>query len=1844
MIKTYQELLQETQAADVLQQRKKEFPTTITPEVAARTSSFVPGGKYTNPEVKAALGLSNVPVNPQEIHSHSVKNARSNFEFNSNPLLAFNNANQTFPSIPKGSVYELLVREGQIMQNGGKRTGKDPTWYDTVDPNNYWRNLYVPSVKEVKNAYDLSRLSEQQMLKFIVINGGLEGIKNIPGMYTSHSSTNPNPEMISYETGKPVRGTGGAINELRYKFPNFGKLVDQYEATTPKNWNEGGLGPVLGAPFVVAGWFAPDVFKPLPNSIKGTTRALDTVFTGAAQAVKSWIEYDLTHMRIERTKSGFFDIVTTPRTEEDREDFVNTVIKGNVIAQAANDIINGQKVDLGTGFFAGGDVRKRAIAAHDAGLPTINGHTWTLGRAAVEPLIQEKWIDRDGYAAKVLSGLVDATFTVATDPSIYFDPVQILMKRFSLGHVGASALLDAAKADVVREGWAAERAAAGQATTIRNPLEMTQVEGTNVWALANDDLVDAADVPKFAGMLPPGTELPEEVQKVVNELAEKEMNGKPLATMDSPPDTVKYTPPAGSQEEKYNAIGLVRDNEGNLRPDPMQIDNMPYTADGRRTLKKLSSFNNAGELYDAFLGNIPPGAAVEIQDIVDAARAAGKEVDLKEIHKVLVDGVLSANPFYGVQEVPGVMKQVTQQTGAQIAHWSLGLGTRQFASMPGSTFFHFADPLSSLKDMNKLMIVMKVPPEARHAMLDKAMRAIANEGSTSRFDLAKQWMKTILEPTLRKNGAPEEWIELVSKFADKDSFNTAIHQWTMDALGRGYPTPWLADGTGEVIRSVDFLNHGFLMVSPEHLKQVMRETTNWVKFLKPFRGNAKLEKILNEQVTKHLSTVNDRWLKPVAMGAPLPIHMLSKILPDEIMRVIITGQMDGTSLKALGMGGHINYTTHGQVIKSAQEITKIFPIYEHILDLEKQLDDAVKAANAGLANDISDELAKIQAKHGTKDELLEQIATYRNRMNTDLPGANKKVAQQIEGLTANARQDTRAMRWARENYMQTAFRDKDPIKWAEGTAEDIARMNASPEYATIADVLLNGTQDDIRNLGQRFFNGDLKPILDDYRKGLGNENPLMPLTSVEGLSEWVLTIAVDIATRTGMDEKLLQAVATGKLDGAVIHAGAMAGNDATGDALLKAIASGDVNKITIHTGDIADEFLASSTLKDYVKNVFINHPNAPDRAPYFPKSGVAEREATDRLMTRGFNIYRDASAKYARNPFAASEKWKRIVELIPVMDPEEARLMWEAIDKTDAPEWFKDTIKRAIPDAKGTATRKQVEILGEMHGQQRVSDVLYDYSKQSYFGARHNLAFGFFNAWFEQWSVWARLIAQNPTIIRKADLLKTGLEGAETPDWWQQEDKGILYTDTNGQQRVAIPGSHQLYSMLGLDAQESISTKNLSFLGQGIPGFFGAGAWAVDTFVPKTTLFEGMRNLFQPYGDPESKFGNTADYFIPSWGQGVVGAVTSIGKRATGNKLDLFDNIQNIMVGKQSEREKATLVNAILTNIAANSDGTPVTDELRDRLLEDASNKADTLAIIKSIFHILSPAKTSTEYFMNVKGDNVPAGVIMDDLRKWQTETGDFNKAVTKMLDKYGESSWIYLSGASTAYPGMQATKEWQAWNQKNSGIVEKYPLVGAWLGPQDGKYEFGVFSSQRSLGWRKPKDPVTRIESSLENLAWVLYHQKQESIFQMGRDQGGYTPEETRTSNYFKSEMKIYAEKLKTQFPMWSPKASGGESERTVTNNIRQVMKMVKDKKVLATPAGAAMKEYWDYRTREVTNMLKSNPDMGNDTWKSSGRAIYFRQDLLDKGEELVAKYPEFNAIWDNVLSREFDPPELGD
>jgi hypothetical protein len=1833
MRKTRQQLEQEALEARLLKEKREEYNYRFKEEDADRLGKAVHGSGTTEPVIIAALGLAGIPMDFQKIHQINAEKYRqsSSYKPDSNKFVRNNNKPQEPQLEPEPqseySIIDLFEFDRRQKQFGtiGKLAIKEPDWVSQLDPFRQWRDLEIP--EKINDASELLQLNEVQAMK-VLLSSGWENWQNIPNIN----------DRGMWKDGKPVPGKEGVFDLIRNKFPNLKEAWDFYlkfekaqkenvpfyqhlaEDFGPSMWL---TKKALKIPTGILGWVTPDKIT-VPgtekginiekgaNIARGAVRGAVTGMAGAAQFTKSVIEWRILNPN-GFTGSGI--PVDLPAIDkESLDNFKKLVIEGNVLTQLAKQAFKDPKeIDLGSGFFPEGDIMRRANEAREEGLPLLgDGQTrWTFGRGLVEPLIQEGYIDRNGWAASIISGLADATFTAGTDPFIWSDPVVALMKAYKLAPTSASQVINGAAADRVLDIWAAERKTLNLPTKISNPLEMVYVPETNSWVYGS--AVDPEDIPRFAGMLPPGAKLPPEVEKAVDEIVEKTLEGKSLATLDTPPPVTPYRPPSNTIQGFKQNLGIVDDGSGNLRLNPLAIDDMPNYADGRRALEKLTTFKNSGELWDAFLGNIPIGVAAQIQDYVDAARKAGTAPDLKEVHKILVDGVLAADPLYSVQTTPGVMKQWVGQTGKSIAQWTYG-ASRQFASMPNSTFFSFNDPMSSIKDMNNLMVVMKIPKTLRHEMISKAIKATTTEGPKARFDLANEWMKTVVGSKLRNQGVPELWIEKVTSWA---GWSDGIHQWTMDRIGQGYYLPWLEDGTGEILRSVDFLNNGFLMVSPDAMRQVIRETTDFWKLMKPIRGNPAVEKVLNENISQRLETIQKGYLKPVALGAPFPVRMVTRIIPDEWLRFLVAGKFSPTTLKVGIMGNHVNYSTHGVVIRNAKQIMERIPLIDELDILAAELRYARKNGLTEMETRTLDSISEIEKKYGTKRQIEAEIKEFNRLIEKDIPGANRKVADNTRGLGSLDRTDPRVMRYERSQITEHAYKDSNPQQWVVGTSRDLVRMSQSEEYRVIARVMLGGNKDEIIDLPRRLLYGDLRPVLDRYRRGLANENPLMPLTSEEGITQFVQTIFADISERTAMDRVLIGAVATGRLG----------------------------NKSIIKNA-VDDLWDASPELKAFVRNNILNSPASPPVAPFYRTTASVADEATDNWLTKYFSLYRDASQKVARGPLFQHTKWRKIIDLMPVMSPDEAAKMAAAIDKSDAPEFLKKQVRDNVKYAEGTATRRQVETLGEMAGANRVDNVMYNYENKSYFGSKHALVFGFFDAWKEQWSVWMRQIAEQPSVLEKARLAKEGLTNAEVPSWAGGDpNRGILFKDEDtGQQMVALPFSKLAYSFLGINAEERIATKNLTLVGQAVPGFFGIGGMIFDSVLPKTEMFNGVRSTFFPYGDPTTKF-EIADYIAPAWLQGISGAGLGMLERTFGRNNDLFSNAQELFTTETSDLQRATTMNAVLTNIAANADGAPVTGKAREQIIQDAQNKADALLIFKSVLRIFSPAASLTKYYVDTGQENVTTGKVLDDLRKFSEETETYSEAVTKLLDKYGDSAWIFLSGSTKSLPGMQPTKEYAKWFRDNEDFVIKYPSIGGYLGPQGGEFDPGAYSSQRSAGYRKPADLRKRQEDALNNMAWVLYNKRKQEIFKLG-EQAGLTQAEVISSGYYKSQMKIKGEEIKKDFPLWSPIASQGRAEEDLRKQLAEIDLLVTNKKALSTSVGKDLAEYWEYRKRNIAKTIAKDPNMANETWrtsKSSEWGFRLRTGLSSYGQYLVKKNPAFSTIWDNVLSREFDPPEAG-
>jgi hypothetical protein len=1714
----------------------------------------------------------------------------------------------------------------------------DPDWVNIVDPDGVWRNTKIPA--KVNDARELLEMDEVQVIKILLSNGWEEWNK-IPGI--NERSLYKDGKELKPSTSDSQRGlTAGNFEMIRRKFPTVSRMWDMFiqmeeqqnqpsfmqAATAELGMVTQAVKTAFNVPKSIISFLAPDTIGipgvasigPVPLRIDlekggdlaiGTARAASVGFVSAAQFGKNLIEWRMTTPSV----GGPYMVTTIPvYNDESLENFKKLVFEGNVITQIAKQALKDpSEIDLGRGFFPEGEIMRRAIEAHDAGLPKLSGgQTWTFGQSLIEPFVKEGYIDRDGWMASVFSGIADATFTVGTDIGVWVDPVKALMKTFNLTMKGATTVItNGRQVDIIRDAWAAERRAKGLPTVIQEPIEMVFNPQTGTWMRGIP--TEADDIPRFAGMLPPGSQLPDEAEAVARELADQAVAGKDLATLDSPPSPVPYRPPSNTLAGYKQNLGIVDDGTGVLRINPLDIDNMPNYADGRRALNKLTSFKNVGELWDSFIGNIPIGVAVQIQDYVDEARRLGQEPDIKEVHKILVDGVLTGDPLYGVATTPGVMKQYVNQTGKSIAQFGSGF-TRQMASMPGSTFFSFNDPLSSIKDMNNLMIVMKIPKAKRHETLARAMNAVVKEGPKARMELANDFMDAIVGTKLRQQGVPEEWVKIVTSYA---GWSDGVHQWTMDMIGQGYYLPWLEDGSGDMLRMVDFLNYGFLMMAPENMKQVIRETTNLLKLVKPVRGNPKIESIINQQITTKLEEIQKGYLKPIALGAPLPLRLITRVvIIDEILRSLLTGEFGVNSMRSMVASGHINYDTHGVVIRSVKEIEKRAAILDEIDILYKELSDAKKNKLVDRINEIQKSINKIEKKYGNRQQINAEIKLFNERAVTDLPGANRKLAKQTTGLGGDDLRDPRYIRYERSNITETVFRDTQPDLWVTATSRDLVRMSLDEVYQVVAKVLLGGNKDEILDLPNRFLNGDLRPIFDKYRKGLKNENPAYPLTNPSATNEWVGTMILDISTRTVMDPVLMGVVATGR-----------------------------IGKTTVLKNNVTDLWDAKPELKEYVRNNLLNNPNAPLPAPFHRTTASAQAAEKERWLTKNFKYYRNVSQRYARNPLHQQKKWRRIIELMPIMDPDEARAMVASLEKSNAPDYLVDEIKANVKYAEGTATRKQVELLGDMHGAQAVDNVMFNFENQSFFANRHVLTLSFFDAYREQWSFWLRQMLTNPSVLEKARLAKEGAVNTQIPAWAGGDpNRGILFKDEDtGQQMVALPFTRQVYSMLGLNAEERIATRNLTLLGQAVPGFFGIGGMIMNGVLPDTQLFNGIRNVMFPYGNPATK-DSIADYIAAPWLQGFAGsALEKLGETEFGKNFGLVGIMQQLLTSEMSDTMRQTTLNAVLTNIAANADGLPVTGKQREKLVEDANKKADSLIIFKSILRIFTPANPMTKYFVDAGSENVTAGAVLDDFRKFTAEAETFSEGVTRLLDKYGDSAWIFLSGATKAAPGMQPTKEYAEWFRDNKSIVDKYPEIGGYLGPQEGEFDPGAYSEQRTAGYREPADIKERQNKALNNVAWAIYNNKKKQITNEAM-MNGIPFEQVSKLPVYKREMKIISDQIKKQFPLWNPRVAAGQAEETLVAQLEEISRMVDDKKVVSTEIGSAIKEYWDHRNRNILKATTKDPSLLNDAWRTSttsNQAFDLRNNLFQKGSYLAQKTPGFSVIWESILSREFDPPE---
>ena len=1254
------------------------------------------------------------------------------------------------------------------------------------------------------------------------------------------------------------------------------------------------------------------------------------------------------------------------------------------------------------------------------------------------------------------------------------------------------------------------------------------------------------------------------------------------------------------------AAGLI--DEAPRSFEPNNLNAMRYTDPGRKTLQAIADESNPVTIWRKFLKGKSPLAAIDL--------AKAKTVD--EVFKVIEDAVYSGDPAKNLREIPNSGWRTWASDTGYMVKQNIDRYSRQTAMMPDSTYIPFHEPSIALQRADRVLQVSGVRGAERDPVLVKLFDAIETQSSKSWDDFFEAANETALAGKMKKAGWTEDEIKLFTSYRGKGlPGESDITRWTLEDLADNIPIEWFDEGDGP-LRITQLLSGGGYMLEPAVLDDLMRDMNPIIRATRKItRQNPTVAQAIKAQrsAARAIETGIRNWVKPAALGAPLPIRYIMRVVPEEMLRIAFSGEFDnlGQYISAI-YSGHLNYDTFGRIIMDSKKAGELRAKLQYVLD---EYTIAAKDTTGAAARRI----ARFEKKYGTADELRAQIDELNQVINDSLPAAQRQLSNNVKGYVENTYDPGTINSYLERSKVQQVVsrRVNDPLnltkkekamrsRWVTAQARDIAEMTVNDDYRAVAKALKSGDPNALEQVASDLLDGSLRGAYDEYTKNVFRVKQGWDWNTIEAARSRVNEIRRDITQRTGLQPDILDVVANGTLDGkSVVLSPAERTYDATNE------------------------------LKQMVGSKLLDWADAPDQVPFYPTirtNAKAIRNAD--WMYKTFGLYTKTSAALSRNPMWQQAFWRRITELAPVMDPDELRKLVEAT-KNKLPDYITDAVNDAIDtatQAKGTLTRTEAEAVASQYAREVTDKLLFNaQNNKSYFAARHQIMFMFFDAYREQWQTWLKLM-KKPSNLHKVDVLTRELKEFREP--FTEEDNYILHNDpTTNKQVITVPFSKWVYKLMGGDAQLSIPTRNLSLVGSVAPGFSPVITLAASSWKPQSKTWANIKTALFPFATGDVTL-NPVDYFVPQFWQYFASGISGVGNRALPQAGTLWNLLEKSSGPIVEKTKKASLV-PIMRQLSANLDKYPPGEEGRKKLLEDANNLADNFAVVRAWAKAFLPAASATQYYAQTDQGKILQGVLLDEIRKTEQDVlakgGTLSQAVNILLDRYGLGLWSFFgSGSKSNIPGLQPTKEYQNWVFENRELLDKYPFAGGYLGPQDGEYNNKVFIQQTLIGQREPRDPAVSIQDA-ENLLADLWYENQVSTI----------PDEwSNTGQAAQFRAQVEYEVLQ-RFPNWNRLTPVGPAQTRNLNQIRDIQKMANDPQVMAMPAGPSIKEYMDIRADSVQKMIDFAPgDVNIGNWTSVQASYSLRQYLFDTGNALAQRNPDFAALWTNVLVKEFQTKDL--
>lgn len=694
------------------------------------------------------------------------------------------------------------------------------------------------------------------------------------------------------------------------------------------------------------------------------------------------------------------------------------------------------------------------------------------------------------------------------------------------------------------------------------------------------------------------------------------------------------------------------------------------------------------------------------------------------------------------------------------------------------------------------------------------------------------------------------------------------------------------------------------------------------------------------------------------------------------------------------------------------------------------------------------------------------------------------------------------------------------------------------------------------------------------------------------------------------------------------------------------------NEISSYT----DDFLKETTgvvrdpnikLKEYYKSQVMARGGLGEGANALDRALAGYDRAVNKFFAE---LYPRREAFLNRSPAFRQFYYQSVDRFLDELQPGQARRITDNIRKTIEDGWKKTgkagrkatdaDVAKYIGDDKiagriidratgkvttaGNLTLEQVSAYAKGFALDETKRLFYNAAEKSNFGDIMRVIAPFGSAWYEVSRRWLSDMTRNPEILKRGAVTVQGLKNAD-PDG---DGKGFFFRDPQtGEYVFNYPFSEALAPfMLGLTgAVAGGILGGAPGIGLGLGAGVGAGALlqpqlegiSTQLTAPAKTLSMGLN--FMPGVGPMAQV--ASGFIIPDkpkydW---VKALITPYGEPQIGvvTAPAWFDKFYAaLFADPENDRIFGDMVMDTMKALSTTGEYDLTQATERERLEKDAKAKARVLLTIRALGQFTGPTRPTVEFTVNTEQGDVYAAELSKIFRQYQEE--DYDTAVIRFLDTFGEDVFLYTAGKTRSVAGgLDATKEFGRWERANESLFSTYEDVAGYFAPVGSNFDYRVYLRQLETGKRERLAPDEMIKEAQSLVGKSVYRYIVRSVGpNLSQDQ--------------KNLLRTVRSELEAEFPGF---AEAPLDINRFDRQINQLREAANDPRLANNPVAEALNLYLQARDAALSVV------QARGFVQLSGKQMSdLRGQLRQVGDLLVQQFPEFERLYERVLFNEID------